>query len=689
MSSWLLLWMGTWARADDDRSLRWLEDPDAPEVVEWRDARTAEALAWLDADEELDDLTRLVTAWRVHRNNRQSVVDAVDGALLVLHTWPDPANEGEPERKLWRVHRSLEVQREDGAYTVDVTDVEPESWWPVCKMDLSTDGRWLLWGRRRPEPDPLDPNKKTEPCLHYLTEVGSGTHRFLGEYERGFHTFTADGTGIQRMVRKHGRTHVTALDFTGDTTETVFSRWGCWSLSNLRTGSTLVWKAARCRKRSRGWRPHSLVVEGEARRYRIPRTTYRWAGEAGDTLLMQVEKGAEANTRVVAITPGWSRSSGWETWLEDTELEPFQRVAWIEDRFLVTSVVDGAVHLTERAKGGEVLGTPVGGPFSHAWMQGTSLDLARVHGVSPRGQEVWLRDRGGAYTPVEPHVPGVPAELFQVLAVSADGTEVPVSVVMPKGLVPDADTPVWLKVYGGFGTSMRAHVDIASLLWMQMGGIVATVHARGGSERGEAWHEQARKADLDRTFDDVVAAGRWFVDAGWSSEGRLAMSGFSNGGLTVAATVAREPHLFGAVLTGSGVHDLIRGPAMGRWWPAEYGRPADPGQRAVLRAISPVHAAPASLPPVWITTGASDPTVTPSHSYKLWAAWKDIEGGPVFLRATPWPSHIGHLGDKKREAAMAGYGVAEQDREVAERVLFVVRALGLDTGLLFPPPPID
>ena len=125
---------------------------------------------------------------------------------------------------------------------------------------------------------------------------------------------------------------------------------------------------------------------------------------------------------------------------------------------------------------------------------------------------------------------------------------------------------------------------------------------------------------------------------------------------------------------------------MGRWWPDEYGRPSIPEQRRVLASISPVHAEPARLPPIWITTGESDPTVTPSHSFKLAASWQDVQGGPVLLRTYPWPSHISHLDGKEREAADAVFGVPQWDQTVAEQVLFFARALELDLDRLHPPP---
>ena len=686
LGAWAVL-LGAGARAAEDRELRWLEDPTDPEVVEWSGARNQAALEWLDADGELDGLTALAGEWRREQAKHRSIVDAVGDTLLVSEQKPDPGNDAEPERKLWRYHSELRVESPDGTYTVDLTGTGTESWWRSCANELSSDGAWLLWGRRRPEPDPLDPNRRVEHCLLFVTKVGSQSHQPIGEYRRGYTAFSRDGESIRFLHRGRLRTRITQLDLNGVEQDVLLSRPGCWARAELDVGVVLLWKGRWCRSRRSKWRPHSLTVDGQTERYRVPRINHRFAGydDEQQELLVRVERGASDHERVVALPRGRSSARSWSTLLEDTELQPFRSVAWVDDRFLVISEVDATMTFSERSRTGELLGEPLQASFSAMSLRKTRTPQQLVTGISPRGSEVWARTRDGVYRPLQADPEGVKARFFQVSAVSEDGTEVPVSVVMPEGLEPAGDAPVWLQVYGGFGNGVKARVGVEETLWLQLGGVVATVHARGGSERGEEWHEQAQKADLALTYADVIAAGEWFVEAGWTAKGRLALSGFSNGGLTTAATVARAPHLFGAAVAGSGVHDLIRGPAMGAWWPGEYGHPVNPAQKKVLEGISPVHATPERLPPMLLTTGESDPTVTPSHSFKLAAAWASMPGGPVLLRVYPWPSHSQHLPGKKRTEALKQIGVAEVDRMSAEMVLFLARALELDLDQLWAP----
>ena len=477
--------------------------------------------------------------------------------------------------------------------------------------------------------------------------------------------FTRDSTALRLTVRDGARTRIERRELGGENVTIELDRRGRWLKSTPSDDQVLLWHGTGRKRRTR-WRPHTLVDDAQTYRLRLPRKWFSWVGWHEGTLLLQTEVGSE-HQRVIGVDPDDPRRSRWVTWFSGTDRERLVGAKWLGDRFAVVTLEDGSQRYTERDEQGEILSEPVGGPFQRIWITHTTREEALVRGMSPRGAEAWLRKLDGTYRSVRTLDYGVPTRFERILATSADGTEVPVSVVFPADHRATGDAPVWLRVYGGFGHAMATSTHSASAtMWLQMGGIIATVHARGGDERGDDWHEQARQENLTLTYDDVIAAGEWFVAQGHSAEGRIVVSGFSNGGLTAMATVHRRPALFGAAMAGAGVHDLIRGPTMGRWWPKEYGRPSDRSQAAVLRSVSPVHATPERLPPIWLTTGQADPTVTPSHSYKLAAAWADVPGGPVLLRVWPWTSHAAHLPKGKREAAMQEHTLEDYDRIVAE-----------------------
>ena len=114
---------------------------------------------------------------------------------------------------------------------------------------------------------------------------------------------------------------------------------------------------------------------------------------------------------------------------------------------------------------------------------------------------------------------------------------------------------------------------------------------RGGAEYGQEWHQAGMLANKQNVFDDFIAAAEWLIDNGVTSSKKLAINGGSNGGLLTAACMLQRPDLFGAVLVGVPVIDMLRYHLFtsGRYWVAEYGDPADPEAFDFMMKYSPLH----------------------------------------------------------------------------------------------------
>src|SRR4029077_15424110 len=85
------------------------------------------------------------------------------------------------------------------------------------------------------------------------------------------------------------------------------------------------------------------------------------------------------------------------------------------------------------------------------------------------------------------------AEVVREMAVSKDGTKVPVNIVMKKGTKLDGTNPVLLYGYGGYGISQTPYFLGATWrLCLDAGGVYAVANIRGGAEYGERWHENGR-----------------------------------------------------------------------------------------------------------------------------------------------------------------------------------------------------
>jgi prolyl oligopeptidase len=226
----------------------------------------------------------------------------------------------------------------------------------------------------------------------------------------------------------------------------------------------------------------------------------------------------------------------------------------------------------------------------------------------------------------------------QVFVASDDGTPVPLFLTRRRDLTPSGDMPTLIHAYGGFQVPIGPTFKAEWLAWMERGGLLAVASLRGGGEYGKAWHDAGRLANKQNVFDDFAACLRWLGSSGWTRPARIAISGRSNGGLLVGATVTQHPELVGAALAEVGVMDMLRFHrfTIGWGWTSDYGSADDPEQFRTLMAYSPLHniRPGVAYPPTLVTTGDHDDRVVPGHSFKFAAALQAAQTGdaPVVIR---------------------------------------------------------
>jgi prolyl oligopeptidase len=248
----------------------------------------------------------------------------------------------------------------------------------------------------------------------------------------------------------------------------------------------------------------------------------------------------------------------------------------------------------------------------------------------------------------------------QVFVTSGDGTQVPLFLTRRRDVVPNGDVHALLHGYGGFHVPTGPGFKAEWLAWMERGGLLAVASLRGGGEYGKAWHDAGRLANKQNVFDDFAACLRWLADSGWTRPARIAISGRSNGGLLVGATITQHPDLFGAALAEVGVMDMLRFHqfTIGWGWTSDYGSADDPEDFRTLIAYSPLHniRPGTSYPPTLVTTGDHDDRVVPGHSFKFAAALQAAQAGdaPVVIRIDTDAGHgmgkpVGKLIDERAD----------------------------------------
>ncbi len=272
-------------------------------------------------------------------------------------------------------------------------------------------------------------------------------------------------------------------------------------------------------------------------------------------------------------------------------------------------------------------------------------------------------------------------EVVRELAVSKDGTKVPVDIIRKKSAVLDGSNPTILYGYGGYGVNIKpGFLGAWTRLWLDGGGIYAVAIIRGGAEFGERWHLDGNLTRKQNVFDDFAAVARHLIARKYTSSPKLALLGGSNGGLLVGATLTQNPTLARAVVAQVGIYDMLRVELApnGAFNVTEFGTVKDAEQFKALHAYSPYHhvAAGARYPALLLTTGENDGRVDPLQSRKFAAAMQAATGSglPVLLRT----SGTGH-----------GQGSSRSERidEEADILAFLYDQLGMIWRDVATPPP--
>ena len=237
----------------------------------------------------------------------------------------------------------------------------------------------------------------------------------------------------------------------------------------------------------------------------------------------------------------------------------------------------------------------------------------------------------------------------QVFFPSKDGTRISMFLIHKRGLVRDGSAPTILYGYGGFNVSMTPAFASSRAVWIERGGVYAIPNLRGGGEYGEDWHRTGMLLAKQNVFDDFIAAAEYLIAERWTSPAHLAISGGSNGGLLVGATLAQRPELFKAVICAVPLLDMLRYhlSGSGKTWIPEYGSADDAAQFAALHAYSPyrrvVDEGPRRYPAILFDSADHDDRVDPLHARKLAAALQvnQMADAPILLRIERNAGHGG------------------------------------------------
>jgi len=236
-------------------------------------------------------------------------------------------------------------------------------------------------------------------------------------------------------------------------------------------------------------------------------------------------------------------------------------------------------------------------------------------------------------------------EVIREFAVSKDGTKIPMSIIMKKGMKRDSSNPTILYGYGGFGISLSPGFSGNRSIWTSQGGIYVIANLRGGGEFGEEWHQAGCLMRKRNVFDDFIACAEHLIKSGYTKPEKLAIQGGSNGGLLMGAALTQRPGIFRAVTSRAGIYDMLRVELSpnGLFNTTEFGSVKDSAQFEALYAYSPYHRVVdgTAYPAVLFTVGENDGRVDPMQSRKMTARLQEAtaSGYPILLRVSTTSGH--------------------------------------------------
>lgn len=367
------------------------------------------------------------------------------------------------------------------------------------------------------------------------------------------------------------------------------------------------------------------------------------ADNDGDKLYILTDFEA-ANNRLVTVDAANPTPENWVDVIAETE--NVLSLSLAGKYFFANYMIDATSSVKQYDREGalvreiELPGVGSAGGFS-AKAEETETYFSFSNYITPGSIYKMDLESGESELYYEPKIDFNPAdyESKQVFYSSKDGTKVPMIISYKKGLDLDGTNPTMLYGYGGFNVSLTPGFSVPNAVWMEMGGVYAVPNLRGGGEYGKAWHDAGTQMQKQNVFDDFIAAAEYLIENDYTSSDYLAISGGSNGGLLVGATMTQRPELMKVALPAVGVLDMLRYHTFtaGAGWAYDYGTAEDnPEMFEYLKGYSPVHNVKEGVeyPATMVTTGDHDDRVVPAHSFKFAAELQDKQTGynPTLIR---------------------------------------------------------
>ncbi len=630
---------------------RWLEDD-----------RSAETAAWVAAQNEVtfSYLGRIPFRQALHKR-LEGIADYEKRSAPIrrggIHFFS--RNTGLQNQSVWYVQKGAgppEILIDPNTFSSDGAS-------PLTTFSVSRDGRYLVFGKstggsdwqelrvmdlatRKLLPETLRWIKNSRPSwrgdgFYYsrYPEPAAGRELTAANEFQAVYYHRAGTPQSGDLLVYEDRKHPRRFHSVSTTEDERFALLRISERGRAATGSAIFWRDET--KSEKEFRP--LFPD-------ITDTSYRIIDQAAGRFLVLTNYKAP-NSRLVAVDPARRAESDWTTLIPEDSV-PLQNVSATGGKLFAQYLKDVSALVRVYTSDGKHEGdVALPGPGTVSGFGGLSTDTDTFYTftsfLSPGAIYRYdLRTRKSTLF----WRPKIDFDFNRyvtekVFFTSKDGTRVPMFLTHRKDLSKDGRNPALMYGYGGFSLSRLPDFSAERLALLEQGVVYASVCLRGGLEYGEQWHRAGMRDKKQNVFDDFIAAAGHLIREKYTSSGRLACQGGSNGGLLVGAVINQRPDLFRAAIPQVGVMDMLRFHkfTIGWNWVAEYGSADVAADFNHLHAYSPLHniGEGAKYPSVFVTTSDHDDRVVPAHSFKYVAALQDkaAPGNPVLIRIETMSGH--------------------------------------------------
>jgi prolyl oligopeptidase len=149
-------------------------------------------------------------------------------------------------------------------------------------------------------------------------------------------------------------------------------------------------------------------------------------------------------------------------------------------------------------------------------------------------------------------------ETRSLIATARDGTKVPYTVLMRKGLASNGRNPLLIEAYGVYGLSLTPGYQSQLIPFLDLGGVFVTANVRGGGEFGRSWHYAGKAETKANTWRDAIDVAETLVKTKLTSPKHMTIIGTSGGGVMVGQAVNERPDLFNGAIANVGFMNPVR-----------------------------------------------------------------------------------------------------------------------------------